>query len=165
MDFLQIVVLAVIQGFTEFLPISSSAHLILFPRLFGWTDQGLAFDVAVHLGTLGAVVWYFRTDLTGMSRDWLGSLRLRRSVGDSLLAWAVLLGTIPVGLAGLLFKGFVETELRSPMVIAWDLPISKSWIATQQTMFCKGCKPISFLRFFSFSSISILIFSGSSWSN
>jgi len=119
MDFLQIVVLALVQGFTEFLPISSSAHLILFPRLFGWSDQGLAFDVAVHLGTLGAVVWYFRTELAGMSRDWVGSLRQRRTVGDSRLAWAVLLGTIPVGLAGLLLKGFVETALRSPVVIAW----------------------------------------------
>jgi undecaprenyl-diphosphatase len=105
MDFLQIVVLAVVQGFTEFLPISSSAHLILFPRLLGWADQGLAFDVAVHLGTLGAVVGYFRSELAGMSRDWVGSLRQRRTVGDSRLAWAVLLGTLPVGVAGLLFKG------------------------------------------------------------
>jgi len=119
MDLLQIAVLAIVQGLTEFLPISSSAHLILFPRLVGWEDQGLAFDVAVHLGTLGAVIWYFREELAGMSRDWLGSVRARRPVGDSRLAWAVLLGTIPVGLAGLLFKSLVETELRSPMVIAW----------------------------------------------
>lgn len=118
MDLLQIAVLAIVQGLTEFLPISSSAHLILFPRLVGWEDQGLAFDVAVHLGTLFAVVAYFRHEIVGMSRDWGCSLVARRRVGDSRLAWAVLLGTIPVGLAGLAFKGIVETELRSPLVIA-----------------------------------------------
>jgi undecaprenyl-diphosphatase len=119
MDLIQIVILAAVQGFTEFLPVSSSAHLILFPRLAGWTDQGLAFDVAVHLGTLGAVFWYFRDEVTGMGRDWYRSLGARQRVGDSRLAWAVLLGTIPVGLAGLLLKDLVETGLRSPLVIAW----------------------------------------------
>lgn len=119
MDILQIAILSVVQGLTEFLPISSSAHLILFPRLVGWADQGLAFDIATHLGTLFAVVAYFRREIAGMSRDWVRSLVARRRVGDSGLAWAVLFGTIPVGLAGLAFKGFVETELRSPLVIAF----------------------------------------------
>ena len=119
MDFVQIVALAVLQGLTEFLPISSSAHLILLPKLGGWSDQGLAFDVAVHVGTLTAVVWYFRGELAGMGRDWTLSLRQRRTVGDSRLAWAVLFGTIPVGLAGLAFKDVIETTLRSPLVIAW----------------------------------------------
>lgn len=119
MELLQIAVLALLQGLTEFLPISSSAHLILFPRLQGWADQGLAFDVAVHVGTLVAVVWYFRAELNRMIRDWLRSLAERRAVGESRLAWAVLFGTIPVGLAGLLFKDIVETDLRSPLVIAW----------------------------------------------
>lgn len=119
MELIQIVVLAVVQGLTEFLPISSSAHLILFPRLAGWEDQGLAFDVALHMGTLSAVLWYFRQELAGMGRDWAVSLHRRETVGDSRLAWAVLLGTIPVGLAGLLFKSIIETELRSPLVIAW----------------------------------------------
>ncbi len=118
MDLSQIVILAVVQGLTEFLPISSSAHLILFPRLAGWEDQGLAFDVATHLGTLFAVVAYFRHEIAGISRDWARSLHQRRRVGDSRLAWAVLLGTIPVGLAGLAFKGIIETELRSPLLIA-----------------------------------------------
>jgi len=117
-DILQIAVLSVVQGLTEFLPISSSAHLILFPRLVGWPDQGLAFDVATHLGTLFAVVAYFRREINTMSRDWAHSLVAGRPVGDSRLAWAVLLGTIPVGLAGLAFKGIIETDLRSPMVIA-----------------------------------------------
>lgn len=118
MDLVHAVALAVLQGFTEFLPISSSAHLILLPRLLGWEDQGLAFDVAVHVGTLSAVVVYFRRELVPMARDWAASLTTRRQTADSRLAWAVLWGTIPVGLAGLLFKGYIETELRSALVIA-----------------------------------------------
>lgn len=119
MDFIQIIILAVVQGLTEFLPVSSSAHLILFPHLLGWADQGLAFDIAVHLGTLVAVIWYFRHSLRDMCRDWLQSLLLRRPVGDSRLAWAVLLGTIPAGLVGLGLKVWIEEELRAPVLIAW----------------------------------------------
>jgi len=118
MELMHIVILALVQGLTEFLPISSSAHLILFPALSGWADQGLAFDVAVHVGTLSAVVWYFRHQLGVMLRDWFASIKQRRRVGDSNLAWAVGFGTIPVGLAGLLFKDVIETSLRSPLVIA-----------------------------------------------
>ncbi len=102
----------------DFLPISSSAHLILLPYLSGWQDQGLAFDVAVHVGTLAAVVAYFRTDLTQMSAAWWGQVRGGPASADSRLAWAVLLGTIPVGLAGLLFNDLIELHLRSPLVIA-----------------------------------------------
>ena len=118
MDFIQIFVLALLQGLTEFLPISSSAHLILVPIIAGWQDQGLAFDVAVHVGTLSAVVAYFRQELQVMARDWAASLVRRQTVGDSRLAWAVLFGTIPVGLAGLLLGDLVETHLRSTLVIA-----------------------------------------------
>ena len=118
MDFIQIVVLALVQGLTEFLPISSSAHLILMPYFFDWPDQGLAFDVAVHVGTLTAVVVYFREQLSSMSRDWVVSLQKRQTYGDSRLVWAVGVGTIPVGLAGLLFGDFVEQHLRSTLVIA-----------------------------------------------
>jgi len=118
MELLQITLLALLQGVTEFLPISSSAHLILFPTLTGYTDQGLAFDVAVHVGTLTAVVWYFRHELQVMSRDWLTSVVKRKQVGDSKLMWAVGFGTIPVGLAGLLFKSHIENSLREPLVIA-----------------------------------------------
>ena len=118
MDLIQIILLALVQGLTEFLPISSSAHLILFPVLTGSEDQGLAFDVAVHVGTLAAVVWYFRAEVITMTCDWGASLVQRRSVGESRLAWAVVLGTIPVGLSGLLFKDIIETGLRAPLVIA-----------------------------------------------
>lgn len=118
MDALHAIFLALLQGFTEFLPVSSSAHLILLPHLLGWPDQGLAFDVAVHVGTLSAVVLYFRRELIPMAQDWFQSLLTRKQTANSRLAWAVLWGTIPVGLAGLLLKGFIENNLRSELVIA-----------------------------------------------
>lgn len=118
MDNFQVLILALVQGLTEFLPISSSAHLILVPVLSDWPDQGLAFDVAVHFGTLAAVVAYFREELTAMASAWLRSLGSRYPDDEARLAWAVILGTIPLGLAGLLFHDFIETHLRSPLVIA-----------------------------------------------
>ena len=118
MDNMQSILLAILQGLTEFLPVSSSAHLILVPQLLGWADQGLAFDVAVHVGTLAAVLIYFRREIHKMLLAWLASISGRGQTDDSRLAWAVLLGTIPVGLAGLLFHDIIETSLRSPLVIA-----------------------------------------------
>lgn len=118
MDILHAIYLALLQGLTEFLPISSSGHLILLPRIFGWHDQGLAFDVAVHVGSLIAVVSYFRHELKTMTADWFQSVLQRQMVGESRLAWAVLWGTVPVGLAGLLFNDLVELYLRTPLVIA-----------------------------------------------
>lgn len=114
----QALILALVQGLTEFLPVSSSAHLILVPILTGWPDQGLAFDVAVHFGTLSAVVIYFRHELAAMTVSWFSSLRTGNPDDEAKLAWAVLLGTIPLGLAGLLFHDFIQTNLRSPLVIA-----------------------------------------------
>ncbi|RLA00825.1 MAG: undecaprenyl-diphosphatase, partial [Gammaproteobacteria bacterium] len=118
MDTLQTVLLALLQGLTEFLPISSSAHLILLPRLLGWGDQGLAFDVAVHVGTLLAVVLYFRHDVQRLFAAWLHSCLERQMSADARLAWLVLLGTVPVAVAGLLLHDVIETYLRSPLVIA-----------------------------------------------
>ena len=117
MDIIQIIVLALVQGLTEFLPISSSAHLILVPILTGWEDQGLAFDVAVHVGTLTAVVLYFRKEISQMFFAWFASLKGKHTE-DSKLAWGVLIGTIPVGIAGLLFKDVISEHLRTPLVIA-----------------------------------------------
>ena len=118
MDLWQIIALAIIQGLTEFLPISSSAHLILPSALLGWQDQGLAFDVAVHVGSLCAVVSYFRRDVFRMGNAWFRDTARRTVTEDSRLAWAVILGTIPAGLAGLLLNDFVANELRSGWVIA-----------------------------------------------
>ncbi len=119
MLFWQIVVLALVQGLTEFLPVSSSAHLILVPVLSDWPDQGLAFDVVMHLGTLTAVIWYFRKDVARLTIDWTQSCVKKQTVGESRLAWIVLLATIPVGAAGLLLNDFVDDVLRSPIIIAW----------------------------------------------
>ena len=118
MDGGQAIVLALLQGLTEFLPISSSAHLILVPVLTDWPDQGLAFDVAVHFGTLAAVVWYFRCEVLTMLRDWAGSLAGHGQTAESRLAWAVAAGTVPAALAGLLAHDYIESSLRSPLVIA-----------------------------------------------
>ncbi len=118
MEIFQAVILALVQGLTEFLPVSSSAHLILVPLLTGWQDQGLAFDVTVHLGTLSAVVAYFRHELADMYKAWVESLKTRCLNDEAKLAWFVILGTIPLGMAGLLLHGYVSTDLRSPLVIA-----------------------------------------------
>lgn len=118
MEWLQILVLSVVQGITEFLPVSSSAHLILVPVLTAWEDQGLAFDVALHLGSLSAVLLYFRHDILAMTVSWSRSLVTRKTDADARLAWAVLFATIPVGLAGLLFEDTISTVLRSPLYLA-----------------------------------------------
>ncbi|MEJ2419132.1 MAG: undecaprenyl-diphosphate phosphatase [Exilibacterium sp.] len=117
MDLIQVIVLALIQGLTEFLPISSSAHLILPKELLNWPDQGLAFDVAVHLGSLIAVLGYFRRDIANLVTAWILSLTQRRSTEQSRLGWYIIIGTVPAGLAGLLFNDFIETYLRSIQVI------------------------------------------------
>lgn len=120
MDFLQIVLLALVQGITEYLPVSSSAHLILASPLFGFLDQGLAFDVAVHFGSLGAICLYFRNDIGRITLDWFRSLpKGGPRTANSWMAWCIILGTIPIVIAGLIFKAVVENELRSPFVIAW----------------------------------------------
>ena len=122
MDWLQTVILALIQGLSEFLPISSSAHLILPAQILGWPDQGLAFDVAVHVGSLVAVIVYFRDEVIAMTGAWFKSLpqinQPESFEPNARLAWAVLLGTIPVGLFGLLLKSFIEDNFRSAFVIA-----------------------------------------------
>jgi undecaprenyl-diphosphatase len=101
MDLVQAIVLAIVQGLSEFLPISSSGHLILIPHFFDWQDQGLAFDVAVHVGTLIALLVYFRRQLGTMAGSWLDSVLRRQHTRDSRLAWQILVATIPVGLTGL----------------------------------------------------------------
>jgi undecaprenyl-diphosphatase len=118
MEWYQLVLLALIQGVTEFLPISSSAHLILLPHVFGWPDQGLAFDLAVHLGTLAAVLGYFRRELTGMAGAWVRSVSGRGGGAEARLAWGLLLATLPAVALGLLLGAMDEAVLRLPWVIA-----------------------------------------------
>jgi len=118
MDIIQAISLAILQGLTEFLPVSSSAHLILLPVLVGWEDQGLAFDVAVHVGTLTAVVAFYRKDLAQIIMAWSRSVVGKGMTDDAKLAWYVVLGTIPVGLVGITLPDVVETIFRSPLIIA-----------------------------------------------
>lgn len=113
-----IIFLAVIQGLTEFLPISSSAHLILPSHVLGWADQGLAFDVAVHVGTLAAVLWYFRRDCYLLVYGWQRALRGGRSSMHSRLGWLIIIASLPAMLAGVLLNDFIEQHLRSMLVIA-----------------------------------------------
>ena len=120
MDFAQIAWLAVLQGLTEFLPISSSAHLILVPPIVGWQDQGLAFDVAVHVGTLSAVIFYFRYEIGRMFVDWSLSCAGKGLTNDAVIAWGVRIGTVPAGIVGLLFKYYIEIYFRSQGgVVEW----------------------------------------------
>lgn len=113
MDLIHALALALLQGFTEFLPISSSGHLIFVPALLGWPDQGLGFDIAVHVGTLAAVVAYFRRELLAMALS-----VTRPGSADFDLALKLVVATVPLGLAGLLLADVVETSLRSAAVIA-----------------------------------------------
>jgi undecaprenyl-diphosphatase len=118
------VVLGLVQGLTEFLPVSSSGHLILVPHVFGWPDQGLGFDAVMHLGTLAALLAYFRRELMGMVS---GALSRR-------LAVLLILATIPGGVAGVLLEKLVESRLRSPLLIActtagWGIIM---WIADRR---------------------------------
>lgn len=118
MDPLQALLLAIVQGITEFLPISSSAHLILPAQVLGWRDQGLAFDVAVHLGSLLAVLLALRQEVLAIVTGSLRALVERRANAELRLGLLVILATLPVIVAGLLLKDLVETTLRSTLVIA-----------------------------------------------
>ena len=118
MTLIQIIVLSLIQGLTEFLPVSSSAHLILGSKVFDWPDQGLVFDVATHLGTLLAVLVYFRKDLWNMAKPWLGSGKGDES--SRKLGITVVVASIPAIVAGGLLHGWVESALRDTRVIAFS---------------------------------------------
>ncbi|WP_370051394.1 undecaprenyl-diphosphate phosphatase, partial [Neptunomonas sp.] len=117
MDWFQTVVLALIQGLTEFLPISSSAHLILPSQLLGWEDQGLAFDVGVHVGTLAAVVYYFRQDIWSMIKAFFASFKGENSA-DGRIAWFVIFATVPALIFGFLINDWIDAYGRSILVIA-----------------------------------------------
>nr|WP_264301912.1 undecaprenyl-diphosphate phosphatase [Vibrio parahaemolyticus] len=110
--------LGIVQGITEFLPISSSAHLILMPTVLGVVDQGVSFDLATHIGTLLAVLVYFRRDIALLITEWGKSVTQRQySSANSRLAWAILWGTFPAALAGLFLLDLIDDQLRSVMVI------------------------------------------------
>jgi undecaprenyl-diphosphatase len=121
MSWLQVIVLAIVQGLGEFLPISSSGHLVRTPAFFGWEDQGLVFDVAVHFGTLGAVCFYFREDVLGLLRGTLMIFTGQPNTLQARMAMSIGLATIPAAVAGLLLAGWIADNLRSPAVVAATL--------------------------------------------
>jgi len=114
------IVLGLIQGLTEFLPISSSAHVLIFSQLFGWEDPGAAFTAVIQIGTEVAVLVYFRKDLIRIVRAWLRSLTnadLRRS-SDALMGWYIIVGTIPIVVIGIAFTHQIETAARNLWLVA-----------------------------------------------
>ena len=118
------VLLGIVQGLTEFLPVSSSAHLILARAFFGWevpADFGLAFDVALHIGTLAAIVGFFRNEITAMVRS-LPSLVSRAVDPAGRILQLIAMGTVPVVIVGVLFSDYIENVLRTPQVAAWVRP-------------------------------------------
>jgi len=121
MTILQAIVFGAVQGLTEFLPVSSTAHLILLPWFMGWPDPGLAFDVALHLGTLVALFIYFRTDWFELIGASLGVIRGRTRTPDAKMAMLIVGATIPAAIAGALFESKVENALRAPQLIGVTL--------------------------------------------
>jgi undecaprenyl-diphosphatase len=121
MSIFEAIVLGIVQGLTEFLPISSTAHLRIVPAFVGWDDPGSAFTAVIQLGTTAAVLIYFRRDLWRIGRAWLGSLRTggagARSSQDARLGWFIVLGTIPIGIFGLAFKHQIENGARDLYLI------------------------------------------------
>lgn len=124
MDPLQAILLGIVQGLTEFLPISSTGHLRIVPAFFGWDDPGAAFTAVTQLGTMAAILIYFRQDLWRIVVATLKSLtrdRWRSGDIDAKLGWYIVLGTIPIGIVGLAFKGVIEDGARSLYVIGLAL--------------------------------------------
>ena len=122
MTVFQALVLGLVQGLGEFLPISSSAHLVLTPWVFGWPDPGLAFDVALHVGTLVAVLWYFRVEWVRLTQSGFALLRTRRAdTEEKQRVLFIVIATIPAAIAGVLLEQYAESTFRSPTLIALTL--------------------------------------------
>ncbi len=123
MSWLEVIVLAIVQGLTEFIPISSTAHLRIVPALVGWRDPGAAFTAVLQIGTLAAVLSYYWRDVVVIARAMLADLRRGKLVTthDAQLGWMIVVGTLPIVVAGLLFKDQIETTLRSLYVISASL--------------------------------------------
>lgn len=123
MEIISAAILGIIQGLTEFLPVSSSAHLILMPWFFGWEADGLVFDVAVHVGTAVAVLAFFWADWIILVREFVAGLIERKPFGNHhrRLAWLLVLGTVPAVIIGLAFEDVIEEQLRSPLITVFTL--------------------------------------------
>jgi undecaprenyl-diphosphatase len=125
MSWVETVVLAIVQGLTEFIPISSTAHLRIVPALFGWSDPGAPFSAVIQIGTLVAVLWYFWRDIVRIVVAMLADARRGQlaSTHDAQLGWMIVVGTLPIIVCGLLFQDHIETTLRSLYVMSAALAI------------------------------------------
>ncbi|MDW7981892.1 MAG: undecaprenyl-diphosphatase UppP [Thermomicrobium sp.] len=150
----QAFVLGVVQGLTEFLPISSSAHLIVVPWILGWPEPGLAFNVALHLGTLSAVTAYFWRDFVVIARGWIGSVRSGQHVrtAEGRLGWAIIVGSVPAGLAGLLGNDALDHYFhaggggRTAIVVSACLLIALGFALWAAEVRAKHVRPLEELR-------------------
>ncbi|NBX71144.1 MAG: UDP-diphosphatase, partial [Actinobacteria bacterium] len=122
-QWIQAIVLGIVQGLTEFLPVSSSAHVEIVSRLFHWGDPGAAFTAVTQIGTETAVIIYFWKDITKIISSWFKSLYQAdaRKLPEARLGWFVLLGSLPIGILGLVFKDHIETTARNLWIVATAL--------------------------------------------
>jgi undecaprenyl-diphosphatase len=148
MPIYQVIVLALVQGITEFLPVSSSGHLALIPWFFGWTDPGLTFDIALHAGTLVAVLLFFFRDWVqivaqGVGLAWGSDAQLKQ---NRSLLWYLAAASIPAGLFGLLFDRYAEEEWRSPVLIAIMMVLIGivMWVAERVGKAAKNMAAVTF---------------------
>lgn len=150
MSIIEAIILGIVQGLTEFLPISSSGHLLVVPSLMGWHDPGAAFTAVIQLGTMAAVVIYFRRDLWNITRAFLKGLRGRAESAqerlDARMGWYIILGTIPISVFGLLFKGQIETGARNlylvgAMLIVFGLVMGAADMFARQARKLEAIKP------------------------
>ncbi|MEQ8188429.1 MAG: undecaprenyl-diphosphatase UppP [Candidatus Eremiobacterota bacterium] len=123
MNIYQAIVLGIIQGVTEFLPVSSSAHLLLTRWFLGWPEVDISFDVALHLGTLISILWYFRVKIFSLFKGFFYSIKERTFQGDPYrkLSWLFILSCIPPGIAGVFFEDIITNYLRCPIISAFNL--------------------------------------------
>ena len=149
MTVVQAITLGLVQGITEFLPISSIAHLRVVPALLGWSDPGAAFSAVIQLGTLAAVLVYFATDMRIMARAVLRGLADGRpwASQEARLAWFILLGTLPIGVCGVAFKRYIVGDLRSLSVIAGSLIVLGIllWVAEKKASLHREVKDIGWV--------------------
>lgn len=147
MSWIEAIVLGILQGLTEFLPISSSGHLLIAPELFGWEDPGASFTAVTQLGTMAAVLLYFWRDLLRIAKAWILSLFKPewRSEFDAKMGWYIIIGTIPIGIAGLVFEDQIKTvardlRLTASMLIIFGILL---YVADRYGKFDKGEKDLT----------------------
>jgi len=142
MNVLQAIVLGIVQGATEFIPVSSSGHLVLVPWLLGWPDPGLEFDTVLHLGTLLAVLLVFWSDFLSLAAAWWKSVAQRQfDAPQARVAWWIILGTVPAALMGILWEEQFEALFHSPLHVAVLLLVTGLWLALAERLGRKERQP------------------------